>query len=82
MRHPISLYAASNSATPSSYEFDLTFPKKLEQVHLDACQACSSNVFNVFSNSGSSKTFRICGPTKILLSTWLGLAWETFYREI
>ena len=65
MQHPISLYAASNSATPSWYEIDLTFPKKLEQIYLNACQACSSSVFNVFSHSGSSKTFRICGPTKI-----------------
>ena len=75
MQHPISLYAASNSATPSWYEFDLKFPKKLEQIHLNACEARNSNVFNVFSNSGSSKTFRICGPTKIpsFNLAWLSL---------
>ena len=75
MRHPISLYAASNSATPSRYEFDLKFPKKLEQIHLNACQALNSYVFNGFSNSGSLKTFQICGPTKLpsFNFAWLSL---------
>ena len=64
MRHPISLYATNYSATLWC-EFDLKFSKKLEQIHLNACQARSSNALNAFSNSGSSKTSRICGPTKI-----------------
>ena len=64
MRHPISLYATSYSAAHWT-EFDMKFSKKLEQIHLNACQGRSSKAFNAFSNSGSSKTSRICGPTKV-----------------
>ena len=58
------------------------FQKKLEQIYLNACQAHSSDIFNDFSNSKSLKTFQSVDQKRFLLSTWLGLAWETLYSKI
>ena len=49
------------------------FFKKFKQIHLNAHQACSSNVFETFLNSASSKTFRSCGPTRFFFN----LAWPS-----
>ena len=65
IRQPISLYASSKFSTPVLNEGDFLLPKKFAQSHLNAFQAWSSIEVSSFSKSGSFKTSRICGPTKM-----------------